>query len=387
MLFNFLYVICIFVGTLVCYELWLRFEMYYIKSDPYEIAMFEKVHPRIADLWLRGYNDRKYFWGPPYHVFLNRGLNNSKRMETIYKHSILPTGEWVTPNFLRSPEDEEASQYRVSVNRLGFRDQERSIKKPEKVFRIIVLGSYPAFGSGVSNSETYSFYLEKRLNSSSKNLKYEVWNGGQQGTTSISGYARLVGETMKYQPDLLIWDFGWVDLYFGEDFVKDPNVKNYRYSIKQRTLQWIWRNLTFLVSSRKIYHFFNRDFREVLKKDWKRVTLKALDFAKKNGLPVLLLKQRPVIIPDEDYMEISNQYENVHFVQLQDMFYNNKVPLTPEIKTAFWSRPNWLNEVGYKKDDEIPSQYYWRVDAIQLNRFAHKAVAEKLVDVIDEKIK
>ncbi len=380
-----LYILCIIVGTFLAFEAWLRIKMYYIKSDPYEIVMFEKVHDRISELWLRGYDDRKYFWGPPYHVYLNRGEDDQRRIEKIHASSILPSGEWHTPNFLRSPKEVEVSSYQVTVNSLGFRSPEFPVDKSEDVYRVIVLGSYPAFGSGVNDDETYSSYLQKKLQKIYPDKKIEVWNGGQQGTTSINGYARLIKEIPKYQPDLLIWDFGWVDLYFGEDFVKDESDQDFEYSLKQRTLQWVWRNLTFAVSSRLIYHFFNADFRKVLLKDWRRLTSKAIAFCKDNGIPVLLLKQRAVIIQDEEYQQFEDPQSGVFFLNVGQQFRDGTLKPTTEMRQEFWEKPNWLTEAGYKQGDEIPDVYYWRVDAIQLNRFALEEVASDITELIKER--
>ena len=235
------YFLIMFAGTFLCFELWLRIDLMYIKADPFERLMLNHVHPRITKIWNDGYDKKKIFWGPPYHVFLNRGEDDKERMKTIHKHSVLPSGSWYTPNFLRSPNETETSSYQVTVNSLGFRSKEYSKEKPKDTIRIVALGSYPTFGSGVNDNETYSSYLENDL-AQLTGKKVEVWNGGQQGVTAITGLARLKKEILDYQPDLLIWDFGWVDLYFGEDFVKDQKDQDFSYSAKQRVLQYIWRN-------------------------------------------------------------------------------------------------------------------------------------------------
>lgn len=379
-----LYLLVLFVGVALSWEVFLRISLY-TNNNPHEVVMFKHVHRRIAKIWNDGYEKKQIFWGPPYHVFLNRGAENKERMDMIHKYSVLPpNGSWNTPNFLRSKEDIPVSSYQVTTNSLGFRNTKNySKEKSKNVFRIITLGSYPAFGSGVNDHETYSAYLEKYLNESApKNISFEVWNGGRQGITAISGLARLENELLEYKPDLLIWDFGWVDLYFGEDFVQNKKDSSYSYSWKQRTVQWIWRKLPFLISSRKIYHAINAPFRDELLKDWVHINKRMIEFAKKNNLPVLLLRQRPVIVDFEHYKKFADSDHKIFTIDFKDDYLEQKMIATEDMKKEFWSSKNWLTEGGYTSEDHINDRYYFYVDAIQMSKYAHDHVAKHLKNFI-----
>ncbi len=381
---KFLFVILtIVLGPLVVWEAWLQFELRVINKDPYEIIMYRDVHHKINAYWNAGYENKKIFWGPPYYVFLNRGEDDLSRLEIIHEKSILPqTHNGLSENFLRPKGRPEDSYYKVNVNSLGFRNVERPIKKGPKTFRIFVLGSYPAFGSGVNDNETYASYLEHRLNAKNEGLNIEVWNGGQQGTTAISGYARLVREIIDYQPDLLIWDFGWVDLYFGQDFVPPNEQASYRYPFVQEMARVMWRRMPHFLFSRHLYHFINTGFRAELLEDWRRLNQKMIAFADTHKLPVVLLKQRVVIIPNEEYTELASRSTNVSFINFQEVFRSGDLELPQDAKEEFWSRPNWLSEGGYSRDDKIPEERLFRVDSIMYGKYAHQIIADRLVEHI-----
>lgn len=375
------------MGPILVWEIWLQYELYFINKDPYETIMYRDLHHRINAYWNDGYENKKIFWGPPYNVFLNRGADDPARLELIHAKSVLPTSHnGMTPNFLRPISTPENSHYQVHINSLGFRGPERRIEVPPKTIRIVVLGSYPAFGSGVNDDETYSALLERRLTELRPDVKFEVWNGGQQGTTAISGYARLVREVIKYRPDLLIWDFGWVDLYFGKDFVAAPEDARYGYPFTQEAARILWRRFPSFLFSRHLYHFLNRDFRKVLLEDWRRVNLKMIEFAERQKLPVYLLKQRVVIIPTAEYEAIARAGTDVTVFDFQPLFRASNISLAKGSQDEFWSRPNWLSEGGYSRGDHIPIERMYRVDAIMYGKFAHKLIADKLAERLKGRI-
>ncbi len=65
----------------------------------------------------------------------------------------------------------------VSINALGVRGPERDEVKPAGVFRVLILGSSTTFGASVSDDETLSAQMERRLNAAGAG-RYEVWNAG-----------------------------------------------------------------------------------------------------------------------------------------------------------------------------------------------------------------
>jgi hypothetical protein len=58
-------------------------------------------------------------------------------MDFIYQHASLPTGTKVTAeNFLRLNADKTNETHTATINAFGFRGLERTIEKPEKLFKI-----------------------------------------------------------------------------------------------------------------------------------------------------------------------------------------------------------------------------------------------------------
>ena len=96
-------------------------------------------------------------------------------------------------------------------NSSGFRDREYPKKKPEGVYRIIVIGDSLAYGLRVDREETYAKKLEKKLNAHSGNgKKYEVINMGVPGYRTTQIIARLEEKGLAYDPDMIIYGY-WLD--------------------------------------------------------------------------------------------------------------------------------------------------------------------------------
>ncbi len=93
----------------------------------------------------------------------------------------------------------------------GFRTKEISRKKEKGVFRIICLGDSATFGWGVNQEETFSKFLEDKLNSNSAQRRFEVLNLAIPGYTSYHGKAVFEHFALKYSPDMLILSFGGND--------------------------------------------------------------------------------------------------------------------------------------------------------------------------------
>jgi hypothetical protein len=73
--------------------------------------------------------------------------------------------------------------------------------------RILVLGDSFTFGTGVSDDETYSHYLESALPNT------EVLNLGVQGYGQDQMLLYLKEEGLKYHPDIVILGFAFMDTY------------------------------------------------------------------------------------------------------------------------------------------------------------------------------
>ena len=66
----------------------------------------------------------------------------------------------------------------VKINSKGLRDYDYTYSKPANTYRILVLGDSITFGWGVELKDTYSKYLERKLNQTDLGTKFEVINTG-----------------------------------------------------------------------------------------------------------------------------------------------------------------------------------------------------------------
>ena len=114
--------------------------------------------------------------------------------------------------------------FKVTVNSLGFRGPERSVKKPPGVFRIVCVGGSNVYGAGLNDDKTWPAQLESQLNARSSG-KYEVWNLGVSGYNNIQMVAVSEKAMERYDPDLIIFALS----NFGPRFFKlgTPNIEEY----------------------------------------------------------------------------------------------------------------------------------------------------------------
>jgi lysophospholipase L1-like esterase len=90
-------------------------------------------------------------------------------------------------------------------------DRDYSTRKPDGVFRIVVVGDSLAYGLKVYNAQTYSKRLEDLLNGRSGNtVRYEVINLGVPGYRISQIVERLRTKGVAYHPDLVIYGL-WLD--------------------------------------------------------------------------------------------------------------------------------------------------------------------------------
>lgn len=103
---------------------------------------------------------------------------------------------------------EEARQH-VRTNSHGFRDEERSYRKPDGTFRIAVLGNSWTEALQVPLDKTFCSVLQHRLNGSPcfTGRNVEVLNFGVSGYSTAQELLTLDHEVRNYHPDLVIATF------------------------------------------------------------------------------------------------------------------------------------------------------------------------------------
>lgn len=89
-------------------------------------------------------------------------------------------------------------------NSHGFRDKERSYRKSENTFRILVLGDSQVEALQVALENSFPAILEKMLNEVSSGQRFEVLNLGQSGFSTADEYMRYLNFGVEYSPDLVL---------------------------------------------------------------------------------------------------------------------------------------------------------------------------------------
>lgn len=353
-------------------------------------AMRDYVQDRINTLWARSIESKKYYYDPPFEVYVNRGFEDVERMKYIASRSKLPPNEKVTlTNFLRRDSD-SSTMYTVTSNSLGFRGAERTLQKPPKTFRIIVLGSYPAFGHGVNDNETYSDYLEKSLNLKFKSkMKFEVWNGGRQGGSSIMGLARLQYEVDAYKPDLIIWDYGWIEKYLRVDVSSEPSANRLQLvtpnSWQRSVLEKCYEHQNSIAICRQLINKFEKIKADSSEESWRESFERAKAWAVSRHIPLVYMWHPGVSLSEKMFKDAEAPNDKIYYLNTNSCIFGHA--LTPAQVSQFWSKNNWLTEAGYTKEtlpsSEESNLYF--VDAIQYNSFSYKRMAECLETTLDEK--
>ena len=131
----------------------------------------------------------------------------------LYPQNITPTHitvKYDIPNSLKSNFKQEGVnslgvRYRVVTNEKSLRrDAPIKYKKDDNIYRILVLGDSIAYGRGVGNRETFSFYLENLLKKAKPGINFEVLNSAVPYWGPLQYYFYMKNEGYKYNSDLII---------------------------------------------------------------------------------------------------------------------------------------------------------------------------------------
>ncbi len=92
----------------------------------------------------------------------------------------------------------------VILNKLGFRDRDFEIPKPDGTYRIMVLGDSFVFGTGLAPEERFTNILEHKLNETALGKKFEVVNFGREGACTKAEFDTLTKYISAVEPDLIV---------------------------------------------------------------------------------------------------------------------------------------------------------------------------------------
>ncbi len=107
---------------------------------------------------------------------------------------------------------EAGREVRLRFNRVGFRGPDRPLEKPPGVRRVAVLGDSMVAAQAVDEDDTMVGQLQRMLNESQRDVKWEVLNFGVPGASpgqEMVLYKKLVA---RWDPDVVLCAF-----YVGND--------------------------------------------------------------------------------------------------------------------------------------------------------------------------
>lgn len=110
---------------------------------------------------------------------------------------------------------------RSSYNCYGLPEPERPLVKPERTYRIVVLGDSFVEAMQVAPEQNFCHLLENDLNSRNPQTHYEVMNFGVAGYSIGQMYLRLKNLGFRFHPDMVL-----LAVRADTTFMIQPTVKN-----------------------------------------------------------------------------------------------------------------------------------------------------------------
>lgn len=93
------------------------------------------------------------------------------------------------------------------ANSRGYRDAEHSFEKPNRTYRIVLIGDSVAEGRDVPADSSFGRVLERMLNARGDSLRYEVILVARIGYSTSQQLVLLEEEAFRYDPDLVLWSY------------------------------------------------------------------------------------------------------------------------------------------------------------------------------------
>lgn len=185
------------------------------------------------------------------------------------------------------------------VNSLGFRNREFSPDKQNGVTRVCTFGGSTTFGYGVTDKQTYPYYLEEDLNRLAGRQKYEVINCGIPSYRMKHIYNLFTKEVMGYSPDMIVIYAAWNDAFMYE-LVSGNSIPWQIH--KALYYRWMLYTLVLEKYSAIKYHsprpFFHRH--KKIMEDYATYLGLVVKKAKENNIGVVLARQ-PMHTPHDSF--------------------------------------------------------------------------------------
>jgi uncharacterized protein YjbI with pentapeptide repeats len=115
-------------------------------------------------------------------------------------------------NFNFVTERVHASKGATTYNSEGFRGPEFLKEKPDKTYRIFVIGGSTTFGDGNADNKTWPYHLHEIFDTLDLNYNVEIINAGFSSGWSGSEIKLIREKILDYNSDLLMVYDGWNDV-------------------------------------------------------------------------------------------------------------------------------------------------------------------------------
>lgn len=313
--------------------------------------------------------------------YANDPKMDQEKIQKIASENLYPPNRsWRARDLVREREPNGGPFFRVTSNNLGFRGTHPvSWKKAAGTYRILVLGSYQAFGHGVDDENTYASKLETGLVKffRARNLTVEVLNASMQSALAVKGLAFLRARGEELSPDLVILDYGFPDiLTSGWNPIIEPH--GFLFG-RDHPLYSFFQGLNNSFLTKVAGHFyvtthaslaFSQKFRSRNISEWRAVSAEILQWLGRRKIPVILLDQ-PLSMPKEEYLSLAASNPCAAFFSINDYIFSHQA-----------ARPDraWLEEFspGLRKFLLPYPHVAWLKSAAHVAEEAHEKIAAEI---------
>ena len=263
-----------------------------------------------------------------------------------------------------------------TTNSFGFRDREFSLDKPANTKRILVLGDSFTFGMGLKDGKTaYPKVLERLLNQSSTQEKYDVINAGKKGYNTSQELYLLKKDGLVLSPDMVLLGYYLNDTEPSDLKIsvlgKEPGFfKNIDKFLCQRFFSW------YIIRTKKLPNFkkLNKDYNDYITSE---SVLRQHEKSFAEMVQLLENKQIPlfvVIIPPCCYQTGNNGFTEkslAHIRKLSNKYNLPTLDLSPVMDDLSQKHP--CKNLVAGKYDSHPSELVHEVYAQHIHSFLNES--------------
>lgn len=191
------------------------------------------------------------------------------------------------PKEYRGPVSVNGKKY--TINSLGFRGQEFSLRKQEGIFRVVNMGASSTFGVDNDDEFTYSRLLENELNSNYGSNHFEVINAGIPSYTIKEIYALFKTEIIKLNPDLVTINSLCNDWILGRLSGRNLLVKLHMFLMDKSLFYTTLNEKISVLRSRGAGGAYRSDEKSL--RVYRDYLTKIIKLAESRGIRIIIIKQ------------------------------------------------------------------------------------------------